>query len=54
MEIAGDSRGFGAEVYPVFFRVVVIELSKVVCFEKFLGLKTVCLLSEGQAQSVRH
>ncbi len=60
MEVAGDSRGFSAalysgfsaEVYPVFFGVEVIELSKVVCFKKFLGLKMACLLSERQAQSV--
>ncbi len=60
MEVAGDSRGFsvalylrfGAEIYPVFFRIEVIELSKVVCFKRFLGLKMACLLSERQAQSV--
>ncbi len=62
MEVAGDSRGFGRalyvgfsmEVYPVFFRIKVIVLSKAMCFKEFLGLKTVCLLSERQAQSVRH
>ncbi len=60
VEVAGDSRGFGTalysgfstEIYPVFFRVEVIELSKTVCFEKFLGLKMACLLSKWQAQSV--
>ncbi len=62
VEVTGDSRGFsaalysgfGMEIYPIVFRVEVIELSKVVCFEKFLGLKTACLLSERQAKSVRH
>ncbi len=62
MEVAGNSRGFGAalylgfsaEVYPVFFRIEVVELLKAVCFEKFLGLETACLLGEWQAQSVRH
>ena len=62
VEVTGDSRGFSAalylgfsmEIYPIIFRVEVIELSKAVCFEKFLGLKTVCLLSERQAKRVRH
>ncbi len=62
VEVTGDSRGFSAalylgfsmEIYPIIFRVEVIELSKAVCFEKFLGLKTVYLLSERQAKSVRH
>jgi len=60
VEVTGDSRGFsmalysgfGAEVYPVFFRVEVIVLSKTMCFKEFLGLKTSCLLSERQVQSV--
>ncbi len=60
MEVTGDGRGFSAalysgfsaEIYPVFFRVEVIVLSKVMCFEEFLGLKTLCLLSERQVQSV--
>ena len=42
------------EVYPVIFRVKVVVLSKAMCFEEFLGLKAVCLLSERQVQSVRH
>ena len=62
VEVTGDSRGFSAalnsgfstEVYPVFFRVEVIVLSKAMSFEEFLGLKTACLLSERQAKSVRH
>ena len=62
VKIAGDSRGFGAalysgfstEVYPVIFRVEVIVLSKSMGFKEFLSLKTACLLSERQAQSVRH
>ncbi len=60
MEVAGDSRGFSTalysrfsvEIYPVFFRIEVIELLKAVGFKKFLGLKTACLLSERQVQSV--
>ncbi len=60
MEVTGDGRGFSAalysgfsaEVYPVFFRVELIVLSKAVCFEKFLGLKMACLLSERQVKSV--
>ena len=60
VEVTGDSRGFsmalysgfGAEVYPVFFRVEVIVLLKVMCFKEFLGLKMVCLFSERQAKSV--
>ncbi len=62
MEVAGDSRGFGSalysgfsmEIYPVFFRIKVVELLKAVCFKKFLGLKMACLLSKRQTQSVRH
>jgi len=62
VKVAGDSRGFSAalysgfsmEVYPVVFRVEVIVLLKVMSFEEFLGLKTVCLLSERQVKSVRH
>ncbi len=62
VEVAGNGRGFGAalylrfstEVYPVFLRVKVIVLLKAVCFKEFLSLKTTCLLSERQAQSVRH
>ncbi len=62
VEVTGDSRGFGAaldsgfsmEVYPVVLRVEVVVLSKVMGLEEFLGLKAVCLLSERQAQSVRH
>ena len=62
VKVAGDSRGFGAalyswfstEVYPVILRVEVVVLSKVMCFKEFLSLKTACLLSEWQAQSVRH
>ncbi len=62
VKVAGDSRGFGValysgfsmEVYPVVFRVKVVVLSKAVCFKELLGLKTSCLLSEWQAQSVRH
>ncbi len=62
MEVAGDSRGFGAalyswfgvEIYPVFFRIEVIILSKVMSFKEFLGLKMSCLLSERQVKSVRH
>jgi len=46
--------GFGAEVYPDVFRIEVIVLSKVMCFEEFLGLKMACLLSERQVKSVRH
>jgi len=45
---------FSMEVYPVFFRIKVVVLSKAMCFKEFLGLKMVCLLSERQAQSVRH
>jgi len=60
VEVAGDSRGFsvalysgfGAEIYPVFFRIDMIVLLKAMCFEEFLGLKMLCLLSERQAQSV--
>jgi len=59
VEVAGDSRGFGAalysgfsaEVYPVFFRVEVIVLLEAMCFKEFLSLKTVCLFSERQMQS---
>src|SRR6266404_2023752 len=62
VEVAGDSRGFGAtlysgfstEVYPVVFRVEVVVLSKAMGLKEFLGLKVVCLLSERQAKSVRH
>ncbi len=62
MEVAGNSRGFGValylgfsmEVYPVVFRVKVVVLLKVMCFKEFLSLKTVCLLGERQAKSVRH
>ncbi len=62
MKVAGDSRGFSAalysrfstEVYPVIFRVEVVVLSKAMGLEEFLGLKAACLLSERQAQSVRH
>ncbi len=62
VEVAGDSRGFGAalysgfstEVYPVVFRVEVVVLLKAMGLEEFLGLKVVCLLSERQAKSVRH
>ncbi len=62
VKVAGDGRGFSAalysrfsvEVYPVVFRVEVVVLSKVMCFKEFLSLKTACLLSERQAQSVRH
>ncbi len=62
MEVTGDSRGFSTtlyvgfstEVYPVFLRIKVIVLSEAMFFEEFLGLKTACLLSERQAQSVRH
>ena len=46
--------GFGAEVYPDVFRIEVIVLLKAMCFKEFLGLKMACLLSERQAQSVRH
>ncbi len=60
VEVASDSRGFCAalysgfsmEVYPVVFRVKVIVLLKVI--KEFLSLKTAWLLSERQAQSVRH
>ena len=60
VEVTGDGRGFGvtlylgfcSEVYPVFFRVEVIVLLKVMCFKEFLGLKMVCLFSERQAKSV--
>jgi len=62
MEVAGNSRGFGAtlylrfgtEVYPIIFRVKVVVLSKAMCFKEFLSLKATCLLRERQAQSVRH
>jgi len=62
VKIAGDCRGFGAalysgfstEVYPVILRVEVVVLSKAMSFKEFLSLKTACLLSERQAQSVRH
>ncbi len=62
VEVAGNSRGFGAalysgfsmEVYPVIFRVKVVVLSKTMCFKEFLSLKMACLLRERQAQSVRH
>ena len=62
VKIAGDSRGFGValysrfstEVYPVILRVKVVVLSKAMSLKEFLGLKTACLLSERQAQSVRH
>ena len=62
MKVAGDSRGFGAalysgfstEVYPVILRVEMVVLSKAMSFKEFLSLKTACLLSERQAQSVRH
>ncbi len=62
MEVAGNSRGFGAalysrfsmEVYPVVFRVKVVVLLKAMCFKEFLGLETACLLSERQVKSVRH
>ncbi len=62
VKIAGDCRGFSAalylgfsmEVYPVVFRVEVVVLSKAMGLKEFLGLKVACLLSEQQAQSVRH
>ena len=62
MEVAGDSRGFGAalysrfstKVYPVVLRVEVVVLSKAMSFKEFLSLKAACLLSEQQAQSARH
>jgi len=62
VKVAGDSRGFSValylgfsmEVYPVFFRVEVVVLLKAMSLEEFLGLKMACLLSERQAQSVRH
>ncbi len=62
VEIAGNSRGFGAalylrfstEIYPIIFRVKVVVLSKVVCFKEFLSLKMTGLFSERQAQSGRH
>jgi len=62
VKIAGDCRGFGAalysgfstEVYPVVLRVEVVVLSKAMSFKEFLSLKAACLLSERQAQSVRH
>src|SRR6266404_6727074 len=62
VEIAGNSRGFGAalysrfstEIYPVIFRVKVVVLSKAMCFKEFLSLKMTCLLRERQVQSVRH
>ncbi len=62
VKVAGDGRGFGTalysgfstEVYPVILRVKVVVLSKAVCFKEFLSLKAACLLSERQAQSVRH
>ncbi len=62
VKVAGNSRGFGAalylrfstEVYPVILRVEVVVLSKAMGLKEFLGLKVSCLLSERQAQSVRH
>ena len=62
VKVAGDSRGFGAalysgfstKVYPVVLRVEVVVLSKAMSFKEFLSLKAACLLSERQAQSVRH
>jgi len=62
VEVAGNSRGFGAalysgfsmEVYPVIFGVKVVVLSKAMCFKEFLSLETACLLGERQAKSVRH
>ena len=62
VEVAGDSRGFSAalysrfstEVYSVVLRVEVVVLSKAMGFKEFLSLKMLCLLSEWQAQSVRH
>ena len=62
VKIAGDRRGFGAalylgfstEVYPIVFRVEVVVLLKAMGLKEFLGLKAACLLSERQAQSVRH
>ena len=62
VKVAGNSRGFGAalysgfstKVYPVVLRVEVVVLSKAMSFKEFLSLKAACLLSERQAQSVRH
>ena len=62
VKVASDSRGFRAalysgfstEVYPVVLRVEVVVLSKAMSFKEFLSLKAACLLSERQAQSVRH
>jgi len=44
--------GLCLKVDPIFFGVEVVELLKVMSFEKFLGLEATSLLSEWQVKSV--